>query len=54
MDSECNHKWNYWKVVKNDPKFVNCVRRSCIRCGESQFVRRLRDAECRREGTFLI
>jgi len=54
MNTECDHKWNYFKVVRNKSNFVNCVKRECIRCGEKQFVRRLDNVECRHEGVFKI
>ena len=39
------HVWGYFKVIKNKPDFVNCVKRVCEICGLEEFVRRIESGE---------
>lgn len=51
---KCNHKWKYYKVVKNSPDFENNVTRECNRCGVKEWCRKLRLSECKKVGVFEI
>lgn len=44
----------YYKVVKNEKGFFNCVKAVCQVCGREAFVRHLKEFECDKIGTFKI
>jgi len=47
-------KDEYYKVVKNQREFFNCVKAVCQICGREAFVRCLKPFECEKEGTFKV
>jgi len=44
----------YYKVIKNEKRFFNCVKTVCQICGREMFVRHLKEFECQEVGTFRV
>jgi hypothetical protein len=47
-------KDEYYKVVKNQEGFFNCVKAVCQICGRESFVRHLKEFESQGVGTFKV
>jgi len=51
---KCEDYDAFYKVVKNQRGFFNCIKAVCQMCGREKFVRHLRDFECTEIGTFRV